>query len=59
MLIYHQMPSLSASLDKIQKISKLNSIYLFLFIYLFIHLYLFIYFLKKKKKKKKKKPLWH
>ena len=34
MLIYHQRPSLSASLDRIQKISKIDSIYLF--IYLFI-----------------------
>ena len=34
MLIYHQRPSLSASLDRIQKISEIDSIYLF--IYLFI-----------------------
>ena len=34
MLINHQMPSLSVSLDQIQKISKIDSIYLF--IYLFI-----------------------
>ena len=32
-LIYHQMPSLSASLDEIQKIGNIDSI---LFIYLFI-----------------------
>ena len=31
MLIYHQMPSLSASLDQIQKIGKIeNIIYLFI-----------------------------
>ena len=38
MLIYHQRPSLSASLDRIQKISEIDSIYLliYLFIYLFI-----------------------
>ena len=35
MLIYHQMLSLSASLDQIQKIGKIGSI---LFIYLFINL---------------------
>ena len=29
MLIYHQMPSLSASLDQIQKVTKVESIYLF------------------------------
>ena len=33
MPIYHQMPSLSVSLDQIQKISKIDSI---LFTYLFI-----------------------
>ena len=32
MLIYHQMPSLSASLNQIQKVCKVDSI---LFIYLF------------------------
>ena len=30
MLIYHQMPSLSVSLNQIQKISKIDSIYLFI-----------------------------
>ena len=35
MLIYHQMSSLSASLDQIQKIGKIDSIYLY--IYLFIY----------------------
>ena len=29
-LIYHQMPSLSASLDQIQKLSKRDIIYLFI-----------------------------
>ena len=38
MLIYHQMPSLSASLDQIQKISEMDSIsFIYLFIYLFIY----------------------
>ena len=36
MPIYHQMPSLSVSLDQIQKISKIDSI---LFTYLFIYLF--------------------
>ena len=34
MLIYYQMPSLSDSLDQIQKIGKIDGI---LFIYLFIY----------------------
>ena len=38
MLIYHQMPSLSASLDQIQKIGKIYSVFLiYLYIYLFIY----------------------
>ena len=38
MLIYHQMSSLSASLDQIQKISEMDSIsFIYLFIYLFIY----------------------
>ena len=61
MLIYYQMPSLSASLDQIQKIGNILFylfilfilfiylfIYLFKFIYLFIYLFIFIYLFKKK-----------
>ena len=44
MLIYHQISSLSTSMDQIQKIGKTDSIYLFFF-------YLFIYL--------KGKALWH
>ena len=32
MLIYHQRPSLSASLDRIQKIGEIESIYLFIYL---------------------------
>ena len=43
-LIYHHMPSLSASLDQIQKIRKIEY-----FIYLLIHLFIYC----------KIKALWH
>ena len=40
MLIYHQMPSLSASLDQIQEIWKIDIFFLYLCIYSFIYLFI-------------------